>query len=78
MSKFDSIIELYEKGYRFNGITVGNMVSKPASVRIRKTLCVTKEEKEAFLKLSEYGVKIISQMVPNESREDIIEEIRKV
>ena len=35
------------------------------------------EIKEAFIKLSEYGVKIISQMVPSEPREDIIDEIRK-
>lgn len=71
------LLKLYEKGYHFKEITVGNMASKPDSTRIRKTLFVSKEEKEAFIKLSEYGVKIISQMVPSEPREDIIDEIRK-
>ena len=71
------LLKLYEKGYHFKEITVGNMASKPDSTRIRKTLFVSKEEKEAFIKLSEYGVKIISQMVPSEPREDIIDEIKK-
>lgn len=72
------LLKLYEGGYKFNEITVGNMASKPDSVSIRKTLFVTKEEKDAFVKLNDYGVKIISQMVPNEAREDVIEDIRKI
>ena len=46
------LLKLYEKGYHFKEITVGNMASKPDSTRIRKTLFVSKEEKEAFIKLS--------------------------
>jgi len=71
------LLEMYEKGYKFNEITVGNMASKPDSKQIRKTLFVTDKEKEAFVKLSDNGVKIISQMIPTEAREDIIEDIRK-
>ena len=71
------LLEMYEKGYKFNEITVGNMASKPDSKQIRKTLFVTDKEKEAFVKLSDNGVKIISQMIPSETREDIIEDLRK-
>ncbi len=71
------LLEMYEKGYKFGEITVGNMASKPDSKQIRKTLFVTDKEKEAFVKLADNGVKIISQMIPSEAREDIIEDIRK-
>jgi len=71
------LLEMYEKGYRFDEITVGNMASKPDAKQIRKTLFVTDKEKDAFCKLADHGVKIISQMIPSEQREDIIEDIRK-
>ena len=73
----ENFYEMYEKGYRFDEITVGNMASKPDAKQIRKTLFVTDKEKDAFCKLADHGVKIISQMIPSEQREDIIEDIRK-
>lgn len=72
------LLEMVEKGYPIKEITVGNMSTKPNAVSIRKTIFVSPEEKEAFLKLADHGVKIISQMVPNEPRENIIEDLRKI
>lgn len=73
----EPLLEMYEKGFKFDEITVGNMASKPGAVSIRKTLFVTEKEKAAFIKLADYGVKIISQMVPSEARENVIDDIRK-
>ena len=72
------LLKMVEKGYKINEITVGNMSTKPNAKQVRKTIFVSPEEKEAFIKLSEHGVKIISQMVPSEPRENIIADIRKV
>ena len=65
------LLKMVEKGYEINSITVGNMSSKPGAFQIKKTVFISEEEKSAFLKLVSNGVKIISQMVPNEQREDI-------
>lgn len=72
------LLKMVEKGYKIKEITVGNMSTKPNAVQIKKTIFVSPEEKEAFIKLSEYGVNIVSQMVPSEPRENIIADIRKV
>ncbi len=72
------LLKMVEKGYKINEITVGNMSTKPNAKQVRKTIFVSPEEKEAFIKLSEHGVNIISQMVPSEPRENIIADIRKV
>lgn len=72
------LLKMVEKGYKINEITVGNMSTKPNAKQVRKTIFVSPEEKEAFIKLSEHGVNIISQMVPSEPRENIINDIRKV
>lgn len=65
------ILKMVENGYKIQSITVGNMSSKPGAIQIKKTVYISLEERDAFVKLAENGVKIISQMVPNEQREDI-------
>lgn len=72
------LLKMVEKGYQIKEITVGNMSTKPNAKQVRKTIFVSPEEKEAFIKLAEHGVNIISQMVPSEPRENIIADIRKV
>ena len=69
---------MVEKGYQIKEITVGNMSTKPNAKQVRKTIFISPEEKEAFIKLAEHGVNIVSQMVPSEPRENIINDIRKV
>lgn len=71
------LLEMVEKGYPIKEITVGNMSTKLGAVQIKKTVFVSPEEKEAFLKLAEKGVSIVSQMVPGEPRENIIKDLKK-
>ncbi len=71
------LLGMVEKGYPIKEITVGNLSTKPWAVSIRKTLFVNAEERDAFLKLADHDVNIVSQMVPNEPRENIIEDLRR-
>ena len=72
------ILKMAEKGYKVPFVTVGNMSTKPGAKQLKKTVFISEEEKDAFLKLIDMGVEVYSQMVPSESREDISEEIRKL
>lgn len=65
------LVQLIEHGYSISSVTIGNMSTKPEAVSIRKTLFVSPEEREDFVKLAKYGVTLYSQMVPNEQKEDI-------
>lgn len=72
------IVDMIKKGYKIDSVTVGNLSNKEGSRFIRKTIFVNDKEKEAFLELDKLGVKLISQMVPKEAKdENIIDDIRK-
>lgn len=73
-----TVLEVVKKGYPIKSVTIGNLGNKEGSSFIRKTIYVNKEEKEAFLELADLGVKLISQMVPNEAEDaSVIDDIRK-
>ena len=72
------ILRMAEYGYQVPYITVGNMATKPGAVQVKKTVFVSPEEKEAFVKLIGRGVTVYSQMVPNEPREDISDILKKL
>lgn len=72
------ILKMAENGYTVPYITVGNMATKPGAKQIKKTVFVSEEEKKAFIKLIDMGVKVYSQMVPNEAREEISDLIKKL
>jgi len=72
------ILRMAEQGFTVPYVTVGNMATKPGAKQVKKTVFISEEEKDAFLKLADRGVKIYSQMVPNETREEISELIKKL
>lgn len=72
------ILRMAEQGFTVPYVTVGNMATKPGAKQLKKTVFISEEEKDAFLKLADMGVKIYSQMVPNETREEISELIKKL
>lgn len=65
------LVQLIENGYPISSVTIGNMSTKEDAVSLRKTVFISPEEREDFIKLKNYGVKLYSQMVPNEQKEDI-------
>lgn len=58
--------KMVELGYNISKITVGNMSNKPDTEHVKGTVYVSKQDKEDFKVLSEHGVKLIAQMVPND------------
>lgn len=74
------ILDMIEKGYSINSVTIGNMGDKGNSTFVRKTVFVTADERDAFIEMvDKYNVTLITQMVPSESADSsVIEDIRKV
>lgn len=58
--------KMVELGYHISKITVGNMSNKPGTTHVKGTVYVSKQDVEDFNYLSEQGVKLVAQMVPNE------------
>jgi mannose PTS system EIIAB component len=58
--------KMVELGYKISRITVGNMSNKPGTKHVKGTIYVSDQDKKDFKYLSDQGVKILAQMVPNE------------
>ncbi len=72
VKKPQTLCELYERGFQFSAVTVGNMGAKANSKMIKKAVSVTPEDEKEFQKLGSYGVKINGQMVPADPVVDIL------
>jgi mannose PTS system EIIAB component len=60
------IRKMVELGYSISRVTIGNMSNKPETQHVKGTVYVSKQDNEDFRYLSEHGVTILTQMVPNE------------
>ena len=58
--------KMVELGYGISKITVGNMSNRPGTEHGKGTVYISNQDKEDFEVLSEYGVKLVAQMVPND------------
>jgi mannose PTS system EIIAB component len=58
--------KMVELGYSISKVTVGNMSKKPGTQHVKGTVYVSKQDNEDFKYLSEQGVNVLTQMVPNE------------
>ncbi len=70
-----TLLNLYEGGFTFGEITVGNIAASNDSRQILKSVSLTKEYEEAIKKLSSYGVEISHQMVPGDKKVDLMEKL---
>ena len=55
-------------GLDIKSINVGNMSTRPDTIRIKATVCVTEEEKSAFQELINKGIEVTAIMVPGEPK----------
>ena len=62
-----------EAGYQVPYITIGNMSNRPGATQIDKNTFITPEEKEAFSKLVQKGVKLYIQNTPRDVKRDVTE-----
>lgn len=72
-----SLLALWNAGYQFKKVNVGNMSSKIGTVSVRRTVHVTREDVANFEKLAGLGVEFTAQMIPNDDVVDFLELIRK-
>ncbi len=60
-------LDLMDMGLDFDSINVGNMISKdPEAIQVKRSLKLSPDEIEQFKQLSNKGVTLTSQMVPEE------------
>jgi PTS system mannose-specific IIB component len=70
------LVELWNGGFRFDAVNVGNMSGKENAVQIKKAVCVTPDDKAAFRALHANGVRLSAQMVPNDEELKLMELIK--
>ncbi len=72
------LLRMAECGYQVPHITIGNMATKPGAVQIEKNTFISPEEKEAFVKLIDRGVKVFVQNTPGDTRKDVSELMKTI
>lgn len=69
--------ELWDAGFHFEKVNVGNMSSKLGTVAVKKTVHVTLKDVAGFERLADLGVQFTAQMIPNDEVIDFLPLIRK-
>lgn len=64
--KPDRFLQLLEHGVKLDELNVGNMSQTEETQSLTKSINVTDTDIDVFKKLNEKGLKIVSQMVPND------------
>ena len=70
--KPDRFLRLIEAGVQLETLNVGNMSQSDETRAITRSINVVDADVEGFNKIHEKGVKITSQMVPNDTAEDFM------
>lgn len=73
----DILSKLLEEGVSFNEINIGNMSMTEGARQIAKSVAVTADDIELLKRLSEKGVRVYHQMVPNDKQEDFVSMIKE-
>ena len=66
---------LYDAGYSFPAVNVGNMAKKADSTAISRSVCVTPADVADFKYLAENGVSFGIQRVPTEASESLMDQL---
>lgn len=73
-----TILSLVNNGVNVEEIIVGNLSKKEGGRVITRSININKEDENAFEELNEKGIKIYSQMVPNDAKKDFIKLMKEV
>lgn len=63
--------EMYDGGFRFTHVTVGNMGGKTGTRVLQKAVSVDEADIENFQYLINHGVKVTAQMVPSDAAAEL-------
>lgn len=72
------VLKLVEGGVPIKTINIGNMHMSDGKKQISKSVCVDEDDIKTFKRLEKLGVKLEIQRVPTESKEDIMDLIKKL
>ena len=72
----DQFLELVNYGVNIDELNVGNMSQTNETRSIKRSINVTDKDIETFKQLNDKGIRIISQMVPNDNSEDFMSLIK--
>lgn len=72
----DQFLELVNYGVNIDELNVGNMSQTNETRSIKRSINVTDKDIETFKELNDKGIRIISQMVPNDNSEDFMSLIK--
>lgn len=70
-------IKLIEMGLPIHHINVGNMANRPDTSQYKKSISLTEQEYEQFMKLHEMGISLDAQMTPDEPCSDLMTFLNK-
>ena len=62
---------IYEGGFKYMDLNIGNMTHKPNAKKLSEKLFVTEKEFEALKSLLDKNVNCYFQMIPTDSKQDI-------
>jgi PTS system mannose-specific IIB component len=68
----ETCVKMWDLGWRFNEVNVGNMASGPGTKLIKRGINITEEDIVHFRKLDALGVKFSAQRVPDEDKIDFM------
>lgn len=69
------VLKFIELGGRLNRLTVGNMSFETGNREITKNIYITEEEAHVFEAISNSGVNVTAQLVPNEPATDFMKKL---
>ena len=75
--KPDRFLQLLEHGVKLDELNVGNMSQTEETQSLTKSINVTDTDIDVFKKLNDKGLKIVSQMVPNDEAANFISLLNK-
>jgi PTS system mannose-specific IIB component len=78
VKKPKALLELWDGGFHFKAVNVGNMSGKEGAIQVKKAVCVTHDDIMVFKALDSYGVKLTAQMVPYDEEMKLMELIDKL
>ncbi len=67
-----TLCEMYDKGFRFDRVNVGNMGGKANTTMVKKAVSVSEEDIKNFHYLADKGITVTAQMVPNDEAIDLM------
>ncbi|ANQ65664.1 PTS system mannose/fructose/N-acetylgalactosamine-transporter subunit IIB [Staphylococcus equorum] len=75
--KPDRFLQLLEYGVKLDELNVGNMSQSDETRSITKSISVTDTDIDVFKRLDDKGLKIVSQMVPNDETTNFMQLLNK-